>query len=246
MCWSVIRISSVIVAMLGQVDFAAAALQRGLSAAGGRIVGTYCKRELPNYQVFDERRYFASGRDAGFEPVVFEVGGTRFGVLICEDAWFDEPAQAAKAAGAQVLCGAQRLAIPSGQGAEREAAHGRAGASAGAAAALSRTSRVVQDEVVFDGASFAVSAQGSVAARRRSFERGAGGRRGRRRGAGGPVRPPGRSKPQAWQALVIGVRDYIGKNGFPGCDHRPVGRHRLGAGAGDRGRCAGRRQGAHA
>jgi NAD+ synthase (glutamine-hydrolysing) len=71
--------------------------------AGGRVIATYCKRELPNYQVFDERRYFASGRDAGQGAVVFDAGGCRFGLLICEDAWFDEPARSAKAAGAQAL-----------------------------------------------------------------------------------------------------------------------------------------------
>src|SRR5207344_3258035 len=71
---------------------------------GGRVRATYCKRELPNYQVFDERRYFVSGRDAGCGPLVFEAGGLRFGVLICEDAWFEEPARSAKAAGAEVLC----------------------------------------------------------------------------------------------------------------------------------------------
>jgi NAD+ synthase (glutamine-hydrolysing) len=49
------------------------ALQCGLGAGGGRVLGTYCKRELPNYQVFDERRYFVSGRDAGFAPLVFEA-----------------------------------------------------------------------------------------------------------------------------------------------------------------------------
>jgi NAD+ synthase (glutamine-hydrolysing) len=54
--------------------------------------------------VFDERRYFVGGREAGLPPVVFDAGGKRFGVLICEDAWFDEPAAAAVAAGAQVLC----------------------------------------------------------------------------------------------------------------------------------------------
>ena len=70
----------------------------------GRVLATYCKRELPNYQVFDERRYFASGRDAGQGAVVFEVEGLKFGLNICEDAWFDEPGHAAKAAGAQVLC----------------------------------------------------------------------------------------------------------------------------------------------
>ncbi len=71
---------------------------------GGVVQARYCKRELPNYQVFDERRYFASGRDAGLGPLVFEAHGLRWGILICEDAWFEEPAQAAKAAGAQVLC----------------------------------------------------------------------------------------------------------------------------------------------
>ena len=51
--------------------------------AGGKVIATYCKRELPNYQVFDERRYFASGRDAGQGPVVFEVQGWRVGLNIC-------------------------------------------------------------------------------------------------------------------------------------------------------------------
>ncbi|HEY6087950.1 MAG TPA: nitrilase-related carbon-nitrogen hydrolase, partial [Burkholderiaceae bacterium] len=87
---------------------------------GGRIVGTYCKRELPNYQVFDERRYFASGRDAGHGPLVFEVDGVRIGVLICEDAWFDEPALSAKAAGAQVLAVINASPFHLDKGEERE------------------------------------------------------------------------------------------------------------------------------
>ena len=60
----------------------------------GKVLATYAKRELPNYQVFDERRYFVSGREAGLPPVVVEVEGVKFGLLVCEDAWFDEPAQA--------------------------------------------------------------------------------------------------------------------------------------------------------
>ena len=84
--------------------------------AGGQVQATYCKRELPNYQVFDERRYFVSGRDAGQGAVVFTAGGRRIGLLICEDAWFDEPAQAARAAaGAQLLCRGQCLALSLGQ-----------------------------------------------------------------------------------------------------------------------------------
>ena len=59
------------------------AVQQRYNAASvlsaGRVSGTYCKRELPNYQVFDERRYFVSGRDAALPPLVFEAGGLRFG-----------------------------------------------------------------------------------------------------------------------------------------------------------------------
>jgi NAD+ synthase (glutamine-hydrolysing) len=65
----------------------------------GRKLETYAKRELPNYQVFDERRYFAPGQGTS----VFQVDGISLGLLICEDAWFDEPAQLAKEAGAQLL-----------------------------------------------------------------------------------------------------------------------------------------------
>ena len=86
----------------------------------GRVLATYCKRELPNYQVFDERRYFASGRDAGQGAVVFEVDGLTFGLNICEDAWFDEPGLAAKAAGAQVLCVLNASPFHLGKAEERE------------------------------------------------------------------------------------------------------------------------------
>ncbi|MFN7481505.1 MAG: nitrilase-related carbon-nitrogen hydrolase [Betaproteobacteria bacterium] len=93
----------------GDVRSKSHAVQRRYNAAsvlaGGQVLGTYCKRELPNYQVFDERRYFASGRDAGLPPLVFEVQGQRLGVLICEDAWFDEPAQAARDHASHVWCG---------------------------------------------------------------------------------------------------------------------------------------------
>jgi len=184
--------------------------------SGGQVAATYCKRELPNYQVFDERRYFASGRDAGLGPVVFEAAGVRFGLLICEDAWFDEPAQAAKAAGAQVLCVLNASPFHIDKHGEREAR-------------MAERARVVQlpllyahlvggqDEVVFDGASFAVDAHGVVKARAASFEPttlmldvSTDG------GVSGAVAPVPEPEAQVWQALVVGVRDYLGKNGFPG------------------------------
>ncbi|HJV72347.1 NAD+ synthase [Ideonella sp.] len=184
--------------------------------AAGRVQATYCKRELPNYQVFDERRYFASGRDAGRGPVVIDVQGVRFGLLICEDAWFDEPAEAACAAGADVLCVLNASPFHVDKHGEREE---RMAARAQACGRPLLYAHLVggQDEVVFDGASFAVDAQGRVQARAPMFEQatlivelGAGGL------VRGSVAPVPEVEAQAWGALVTGVRDYLGKNGFPG------------------------------
>jgi NAD+ synthase (glutamine-hydrolysing) len=183
--------------------------------AGGRVFATYCKRELPNYQVFDERRYFASGRDEGQGPLVFEVAGVRVGALICEDAWFDEPATAAKAAGAQVLAVLNASPFHLAKAEEREARMAERARATGLPLLFSHLAGG-QDEVVFDGASFAVDAGGVLRARAPSFEE-----------AlplvevdGGTVRGEMAALPsleaQAWSALVVGVRDYLGKNGFPG------------------------------
>ncbi len=183
--------------------------------AGGRIVGTYCKRELPNYQVFDERRYFASGRDAGHGPLVLEIDGVMVGVLICEDAWFDEPAQAAKAAGAQLLAVINASPFHLDKAGEREQ---RMAERAPAVGLPLLYSHLVggQDEVVFDGASFAVDASGEVRMRAPSFDEAlafveidAGEVR-------GVVEELPAQEAQVWAALVTGVRDYLGKNGFPG------------------------------
>jgi NAD+ synthase (glutamine-hydrolysing) len=183
--------------------------------SGGRVLATYAKRELPNYQVFDERRYFASGRDAGLPPLVFDVGGTRFGVLICEDAWFDEPARAALAAGAQVLCVLNASPFHLGKAAEREQRMAERAQAVGLPVLYAHLVGG-QDEVVFDGASFAVNAQGQVAMRAPSFEPALAlveieGTR-----VSGTVEPLPSLEAQAWGALVTGVRDYVDKNGFPG------------------------------
>jgi len=204
----------------GDVRSKSLAVQSRFNAAsvltGGRVLATYCKRELPNYQVFDERRYFASGRDAGFGPVVFEAGGLRFGLLVCEDAWFDEPAEAARNAGAQVLCVLNASPFHLDKAGEREA---RMAGRARAVGLPLLYAHLVggQDEVVFDGASFAVDAQGQVSARAPAFEEallmldlGVDGR-----AVGGLSEVPA-GESQAWSALVTGVRDYVDKNGFPG------------------------------
>ena len=185
--------------------------------ANGRVLGTYAKRELPNYQVFDERRYFASGRDAGLGPLVFEIEGRRFGVLICEDAWFEEPARAAHAAGAEVLCVLNASPFHVDKAEEREERMAERARATGCALLYSHLVGG-QDEVVFDGASFALDAGGQVRARAASFEEelllldldADDGR------PWGPVAPVPAIEAQTWAALVTGVRDYLGKNGFPG------------------------------
>jgi len=182
---------------------------------GGRIAGTYCKRELPNYQVFDERRYFGSGRDAGLPPLVFDVGGTRVGVLICEDAWFEEPGAAAKRAGAQVLAVLNASPFHLDKAEEREARMAERARATGLPVLFSHLTGG-QDEVVFDGASFAVDARGRIGVRGPSFEEALVVAQVEGGAVRGTVQPLPSFEAQAWQALVVGVRDYLGKNGFPG------------------------------
>ncbi|MEJ7688193.1 MAG: NAD+ synthase [Variovorax sp.] len=184
----------------------------------GRVAATYAKRELPNYQVFDERRYFTPGQGT----CVFEAGGVKVGLLICEDAWFAEPAQLAKDAGAEVLAVINASPFHIGKEGERTARMADRAAAAGMPLVYAHLVGG-QDEVVFDGASFALHADGTQAVQARSFEEElvfvqfdrVRGRIGvvqddRRLGA------PREAQAQLWDALVMGVRDYIGKNGFPG------------------------------
>ena len=180
----------------------------------GRVLATYCKRELPNYQVFDERRYFAPGRDANLPALVFEVQGLRFAVLICEDAWFDEPGQAAKAAGAQVLCVINASPFHLGKLAEREARMAER-ARALEMPLLYAHLAGAQDEVVFDGASFALDSSGVVRARAPMFEEALTLVEMRGSTPSGAVAVAPSLEAQAWAALVVGVRDYVDKNGFP-------------------------------
>jgi NAD+ synthase (glutamine-hydrolysing) len=182
---------------------------------GGQVVGTYCKRELPNYQVFDERRYFEAGRDAGHRPLVFDIGGIKVGVLICEDAWYDEPAQMAKQAGAQLLAVLNASPFHIDKADEREK---RMSERARAAGLPLLYAHLVggQDEVVFDGASFAVDAAGVLRMRAPSFEETLAFVEIDGETLRGQVHAVPELEAQAWSALVTGVRDYLGKNGFPG------------------------------
>ena len=184
----------------------------------GVVEQTYAKRELPNYQVFDERRYFSPGQGV----CVFEVQGVKVGLLICEDAWFEEPARLAKEAGAEVLAVINASPFHVGKGGERVA---RMAERAHATGLPLIYAHLVggQDEVVFDGASFALQADGTVAMQAEGFKENLPSVQVQRaQGAinfvvdAAAIAAPSEPLAQLWHALVLGVRDYVGKNGFPG------------------------------
>ncbi|MDQ4628853.1 NAD+ synthase [Janthinobacterium lividum] len=178
----------------------------------GEVLGTYRKHDLPNTTVFDEKRYFTSSDQA----FVFGVKGVRFGINICEDTWFEHAPMRARAAGAQVLL------VPNGSPYHMNKQHlryetMRRNVSAQGMALVYANLVGGQDELIFDGDSFVMDAAGTICAQLRHFEEdlqvvdfdGA-----------TPVpqalAAPLTTEAQVYQALVLGVRDYIGKNGFPG------------------------------
>ena len=177
----------------------------------GRIVARYRKQELPNYGVFDERRHFRPG-DA---PCVFELKGRRVGLTICEDCWFPAPVAQARAAGADLLVNINASPFHRGKTAERLAALQARVAESGLP--LLYVNMVGgQDDVVFDGDSIALHADGSVAFNAPAFEEGifpvevVGGR------ISGSVHPDEGDDALVYKALVQAVRDYVDRNGFPG------------------------------
>ena len=188
----------------------------------GKTLFTYAKRELPNYQVFDERRYFQPGTGV----CVFEAGGdevgeskVKIGLLICEDAWFEEPARLAKEAGAEVIAVINASPFHVGKGDEREQMM-RARVQACGLPLVYAHLVGGQDEVVFEGHSFALNADGMVAGRAPSFVQDAFEIIAERASADiqlkALIAPVRTNEADLWDALVLGVRDYIGKNGFPG------------------------------
>jgi NAD+ synthase (glutamine-hydrolysing) len=182
----------------------------------GQIIAQYRKQCLPNYQVFDEKRYFTPGS----EPCVVMIAGVAVGLTICEDIWERAPAVQAARAGAQVLLNINSSPYHQGKRQERwDTVSARAREAGIPIVYVNQVGG--QDELVFDGGSFAVTAEGTVAAAAPDFEEDAywvqldfGTQ---------PVciTGPAPSPPQpelhaTWQALVLGVRDYVNKNRFRG------------------------------
>ena len=185
----------------------------------GVLIAEYAKQHLPNYGVFDEKRYFHPGDRA----VTFEHRGLCLGLSVCEDIWQEGPTAAAAAAGAQVLININASPFHAGKGLEREALVARRALEDGLTILYANLVGG-QDELVFDGGSFVVGPDGRVMARARHFQeqsllvelddRGL---------PVGPEPDPGTAPDQApdtdaaiYQALVLGVRDYVHKNGFRG------------------------------
>ena len=181
----------------------------------GHIEQTYAKRELPNYEVFDERRYFRPGEAS----CVFEVAGLRVGLLICEDAWHTAPARDVAAAGAQLIAVINASPFHSGKSIAREQTMRARVQETGLPLVYAHLVGG-QDEVVFEGRSFALDADGTVVARAPAFEEKLVFAQVEQAQAAikikADVAPLPGVLPDLWHALVLGVRDYIGKNGFPG------------------------------
>lgn len=185
----------------------------------GQVMATYAKRELPNYQVFDERRYFAAGHDV----CVFEAGApdhhVKVGLLICEDAWFETPARQTRDAGAELLAVINASPFHVGKGLEREEKMRERVLDCGIPLVYAHLVGG-QDEVVFEGYSFVMNADGSVVGRAPGFkeksllaqvDKGLNALE-----IKADLTLHGSADADLWDALVLGVHDYVGKNGFPG------------------------------
>jgi NAD+ synthase (glutamine-hydrolysing) len=183
---------------------------------GGEVIAEYRKQCLPNYQVFDEKRYFSTGD----EPCVVDIEGVRVGLSICEDIWEDGPTNQAVAAGAELLLNINSSPYHRGKRGERwEVVAERARQSGFPIVYVNQVGG--QDELVFDGGSFAVTADGSVAAAAPNFEEGEYALQlefgsGQAKITGLKVYPPLDELEATWRALVLGVRDYVNKNRFRG------------------------------
>ncbi|BBL70534.1 NAD+ synthase [Methylogaea oryzae] len=182
----------------------------------GRVQAVYRKHSLPNYGVFDEKRYFAPGS----EPCVFQLAGVPVGLTICEDVWSHGPVEQSVEAGARLILNLNASPYHADKYAQREAAVQARVEAAGVPVVYANLVGG-QDEVVFDGASFVLDAQGRVAYRAAEFGEALApvvfhwdGRHAVPQA--GEVAPLPARTASVYNALVTGIRDYVRKNGFKG------------------------------
>lgn len=192
--------------------FNAAALLRD-----GQTIAVYHKSRLPNYSVFDEKRYFMQGS----EPCVVEIAGVPVGLSICEDIWSSSVTLAARDAGARLILNLNASPFDTDKGRERELVLRQRVQEVGVPIVYINLVGG-QDELVFDGESLVMSADGSVCLRAPAFEESLQAVDFLVDDNGCPMPQPGLIAPllaetdSIYQALVLGVRDYIEKNAFPG------------------------------
>jgi NAD+ synthase (glutamine-hydrolysing) len=204
--------------IVGYPEYAGSGIYNSAAVmAEGRLVGNHRKAELPNYKVFDEKRYFKPGAEA----TLFEWNGFRIAVLVCEDVWEPGPAKMAQASGAELLVVLNASPYEIHKQREREEiVRGRV-REVGLPVVYVNTIGG-QDELVFDGNSFVMDANGTVVMRAPAFEEGIYPADFTRDAAGKAVPVPGNVAPELsdeasiYHALVLGVRDYVNKHGFPG------------------------------
>lgn len=183
----------------------------------GKCVGVYHKSRLPNYSVFDEMRYFAEGTQA----CVVEVAGVPVGLTICEDIWSPAAAKAAKDAGARLLLNLNASPFHAEKGQQREQELKKRVQEVGLPIIYANMVGG-QDELVFDGESLMISATGDICLRAPAFEEGffaadfSLDQSGGLIAASAPISPHLPKLESIYKALVLGVRDYIEKNNFPG------------------------------
>ena len=181
-------------------------------ASGGRIRGIYRKMHLPNYGVFDEVRYFSPGK----EPMLFPAGRSAIGVTVCEDIWVRRgPLPREARAGARLILNLSSSPYHAGKWETRRELVARHAAASRCPVAYCNLVGG-QDELVFDGGSMVVSSKGRLLARAKMFEEDllicdVDGEE-----EGGRISPAPKDDEEIFRALVLGTRDYVEKNRFPG------------------------------
>ncbi len=178
----------------------------------GKIIAEHHKSLLPNYSVFDEKRYFEPGEG----PCVVTIAGVSVGLTICEDIWFPGPAAAAAAAGAQLLLNLNASPFHVDKAKEREGLLRQRARENGLAIAYANLVGG-QDELVFDGGSCVVNSSGELTQRANFY---------REQQmlvefvdnepVAAEIIPVAAEEELIYNALVLGVRDYVTKNGFDG------------------------------
>jgi NAD+ synthase len=185
-------------------------------AEGGRELFVSCKRELPNYGTFDEKRVFASGP----LPDVFEFRGVRIGLPICEDIWLEDVCEHLADQGAELFLVANGSPYELNKDDLRQTlVMSRVGATGIAMAYLNRVGG--QDELAFDGSSFVVNPEGELVVQMPDWDEALLLTEWER--SGGKWRCATRQDYQldpypedVYHAMMVGLRDYVGRNGFPG------------------------------